>query len=107
MARKKKVAKKTPSSRKNSSKKILITVTLEQCFWINNGPILSNLRDLYNALKNISKDQFVYHAHGDNNDFALWVERMLLDEECAKALVKAKTQKIAAGKVSEVLKKYK
>ena len=92
---------------RKSRKKIFVTVVEEKYFWVNNGPVLKDLRDLYNALKTINKDQFIYHAHGDNNDFALWVEYVLLDKEGAKALVKAKTQKTATKKVSEILKKYK
>ena len=99
--------KRTVSPRKKSNKRIFVTVTEEKYFWVNNGPVLKDLRDLYKALKTINKDQFIYHAHGDNNDFALWVEYVLLDKECAKALTKAKTQKATVKKVSEVLKKYK
>ena len=107
ITKKKAIKKGTVSSRKRSSKKVIVTVVEEKYFWVNNGPVLKDLRDLYNALKTINKDQFIYHARGDNNDFALWVEYVLLDKECAKVLIKAKTQKAAVKKISEVLKKNK
>ena len=108
-AKTKKGVKIKTSSKKlpKKTKKLFITATEEQCFWINNGPVIKNLQDLSEALGAISKDQFIYHAYGDNNDFALWVEYVLLDKECAKKLMTAKTQKTAIKKVREGLKKYK
>jgi len=102
--------KKTEQSSQKSSKKvenIFIAASEEQCFWVNDGPILKDLPDLHQALKTISKEQFVYHASGKSNDFALWVEYVLLDKKCAKDLKSAKTQKEAMKKVGDTIKKYK
>ncbi len=96
-------SKKTPKK----TKKVFIVATEERSFWINNGPVLKDLQDLHEALKSISRKQFIYHAHGENNDFALWVEYVLLDKKCAKTLTKAKTQKTARELIKKALKKYK
>ena len=55
----------------------------------------------------ITIEQFEFHAGGTQNDFAIWVEMILLDKACAKELKKAKTRKAAAKKVGDALKKYK
>jgi len=95
--------KKNLKKAKNS----FIVASEEQCFWVNGGPILKDLADLHQALKTISKEQFVYHSSGKSNDFSLWVEYVLLDKNCAKDLKKAKTQKEATKIVENILKKYK
>jgi len=91
----------------NKAKNSFIIAPEDQCFWVNNGPILKDLADLHQALKTISKEQFVYHASGKSNDFSLWVEYVLLDKNCAKDLKKAKTQKESTKIVENILKKYK
>lgn len=106
----KKIVKKKGVVIKKTSKKtkkVFILAPEERCFWVNNGPVLKNLKDLHKAFKSISKEQFVYHAHGKNNDFVLWVEYVLLDEKCAKDLKKAKTQKASSKIVNDAIKKYK
>ena len=105
----KKVVKKTVNRKTSTkkTKKVFVTAPEERCFWINNGSVLRNLKDLHKAFKSMSKEQFVYHARGKNNDFALWVEYVLLDKKCASALKKAKTQKKSSQVVGDAVKKYK
>jgi len=65
----------------------------DKCFWVNHGPILKNLSDLRDALGGwISDAQFAYHVNAERNDFAGWVEAVLLAPEVAAAMRRAKTR---------------
>lgn len=78
-------AKKTP-------KRALVCANDEQCFWVSDGRVLQNLEELAAALKAMHKDLFTYHATGERNDFADWVEHVLADESCASDLRKVRSQ---------------
>ena len=106
------VKKKTTGRSKKAArsirrKKKLVQASSEKCFWVYNGPILNNLQELEDALHNeISDEQFSYH-NNRGNDFAKWVDEVLGDGICAKALVRAKTRKGAVTVVARYLKEYK
>ena len=105
-----KPTKKVPktSNARSGKKKELVCAAPEQCFWVWNGPILSNLFELQQALqKDISDIQFEYHCSDGECDFALWVNEVLCDSACASALAKAKNKKEAAKAVASCLKGYK
>lgn len=91
---------------KQKARKPLADAPLEQCFWVNHGPVLKNLRDLERALKSseISEEQFRYHVAKGKNDFSLWIKDVLDDETCARALARVKTRKTALRIISEHLK---
>lgn len=85
-----------------------ITLILSNHFWVNNGPILSDLEELYKALKKeITDKQFSYHVRVDENDFADWVENSLLDKSCSKSLRKSKNKVEMEKAVKVCLKDYK
>lgn len=88
-------------------KKFIITATADQCFWTHDGPVLRNLKDLAVAFTKINEKQFKYHANKEKNDFASWVEFVLLDPECARNLRKAKTKAAARANVVRALKSYR
>ena len=104
--RKKTSVPPAPSLRR-SGKKTMVQAGPRQCFWVHNGPILRDLRELEEAFRDtISDAQFKYHLIG-GSDFARWVDEVLGDAACAKALAKAKTRKGAATIVVRYLKTYK
>jgi hypothetical protein len=78
----------------------------EKCFWVHNGPVLSNLKDLARALDSMTDKQYSYHVGKDKNDFAMWVEFVLQDKECAGLLSSAGSREKAASIVQRGLKKY-
>ncbi len=84
----------------------LISVNDASCFWVNNGPILRNLKDLRDALLTMSKETFRYHVNEEKNDFAVWVREVLKDTALANKLAKVKTLKTAAKTVEKRLKEY-
>lgn len=78
----------------------------DKCFWVENGPVLSNLRDLNRALTAMTEKQYEHHVHSSRNDFAQWVEQVLADKECADSLRKADSRKEASKVVEKFLKHY-
>jgi len=87
--------------RKRAAAVVLADAPPDKCFWVNCGPILKNLRELREArADSISDEQFAYHVARDRNDFAVWVEEVLGDATCAKALRRARTRQAALRAVA-------
>lgn len=85
----------------------LVEATADTCFWVNCGPVLKDLRELRDALQHsISEAQFAHHVGARKNDFANWVEAVLDDIACAKALRRAKTRVGALRAVERGLAAY-
>jgi hypothetical protein len=105
---KKVVVKKAISKQKKSIRNIpkMKNAPANKCFWVNNGAVLKNLKDLHAELLAITSEQYAYHTQNGANHFAMWVDVVLSEPDCAKALKKARTQKAAAKKVAETLEKY-
>ncbi len=83
-----------------------LVVALEaECFWVHEGPVLKDLRDLAKAFKAMEDRQFSHHTQGQN-DFANWVEGVLADKPCAKALRKAATKSESLFILDKVLIQY-
>ncbi|TSC67462.1 MAG: hypothetical protein G01um101472_410 [Parcubacteria group bacterium Gr01-1014_72] len=80
--------------------KPLIVAFGARAFFVNNGPILPSLKELAAALRTMADAQYRHHAAGQRNDFAKWVEEVLLDSACAKDLRGAK-DRIGALKAAE------
>ena len=99
----KKIIKKI-SVKDSSQPKNIVNAYNEKCFFVHNGPVLCNLPDLLRELKYMSDAQFTHHVNREKNDFANWVEEVLQDRECARALKKANTPKKAAEVVEKHLK---
>ncbi len=92
---------------KTKEKLAAVNAQDESCFWVNNGPVLKNLKDLKKSLLTMSKDTFSYHVNKEKNDFAVWIKNVLQDEILANKLTKIKTLKTMSKAVGEGLKKYK
>lgn len=81
------------SIHKKTTKKKAMNVPEENAFWVNNGPIVRNLKELGSALRKMSGEQFDYHTKQGRNDFAIWTREILSMRGCATKLEKAKTKK--------------
>ena len=86
---------------------LLRNIEAEKCFWANNGPIISSLEALPNAVKNISEETFSYHVNKGKNDFSVWVNEVIGDKTLARELLKAKNQKTFLKKAEERVKLLK
>ena len=93
--------------KKEHAKKILSDVTPEQCFWINNGPVVKNLRQLPSALKRMKEETFMHHVNKDKNDFSTWVSHVIGDTALASAISKLKTKKAMIDELNKRIKLLK
>lgn len=99
---KKAVTKKTAQK----TKKELVYADNARSFWVSDGQVLNSLIALRDALDAMEKEVYGFHAGPVQNDFAVWVEQVLCDADCAKDLGKAKTKKSAKTAVVKHLKFY-
>ena len=74
--------------------------TPEEAFWINNGPVVSSVAELRDAIAKISVEQYQYHTTREGNDFARWLRDCLGDAARAKSLESAKTKAAAVRALS-------
>ena len=58
----------------------------EKKFWVNDGSILKNLKELPDALKQMSDETFMHHVNENKNDFANWVEDVVGERKLAREL---------------------
>lgn len=98
--------KKMSAEKVSKGKQTLVCAQNDQCFWVHDGTILSNVLELRDTLSKIAEEIFYHHVHDDRNDFADWVEYVLNDKELAKGLRKAKSTDAAYAVVVKRLKAY-
>ncbi|MEM9336822.1 MAG: hypothetical protein AAGA35_03135 [Patescibacteria group bacterium] len=106
----KKVAKKAAakkSTKKTTTGRTLVYADQNNAFWANDGSVLTNLLELRDALKLMNEATFLHHVTKEKNDFADWVEAVLLDAECAAALRKSKKANTARTVVVRHIKLYR
>ena len=114
MATKKKVTKKKKVSKKKAIKKIvkkrkypLVNAPEENLFWVCDGRVLRNIKDLAIALQEMSEETYRFHANETKNDFSNWVKDILKDSRLAASLKKAKSRKDALKKIKNKLRNIK
>ncbi len=88
------------------NKKNLKKAEDHEAFWLKDGPVLKDMRELCQALKNMDDSIYNHHAAEDKNDFSCWVKDVLCDTECANDLLKVKDRHEAAKSVEKALEKY-
>jgi hypothetical protein len=72
----------------------------EKRFWCHDGRFLKNLRELENALNDMSDEIFHYHSGEGRNDFSKWIREVVGDEKLANDLTKAKSRVQASQAVA-------
>ena len=77
---------------KKITDKGLVNASAEKCFWVHNGPILKNSKELLDALKKMKRPTFTHHVNKGKNDFSKWIKEVLGDNQLAEALEKARTK---------------
>ena len=84
---------------KDEAKKYLCDAAPEQCFWVNNGPIIKNMEELANFMPEISDDAFKHHVNSEKNDFSNWVRDVIGDAKLANELVSSKNKDSTLKKI--------
>jgi hypothetical protein len=74
--------KKTMEEIKNTAR-FLSDVQPERSFWVSNGWIVRNMKELPLALRKMNNDTFVYHVNKSKNDFYNWVSDVVGDKKLA------------------------
>lgn len=96
-----KAAKKAkPLISQEEARKYLSNVRPENSFWINNGPIINNLKNLPKAIEETDDTTFMHHVNSEKNDFSNWIQDCIGDMKLAQDLRKVRTKE-------EFLKKLK
>jgi hypothetical protein len=103
---KKVIKKATKKVIKKTANKSLVFANEQTSFWVSNGKILNSMIALRDALDEMEKEVYQYHAGNAQNDFANWVAVVLADQKCASALEKAKTPLSAKTTVVRHLRYY-
>ncbi|MBI2142582.1 hypothetical protein HYU15_03815 [Candidatus Woesearchaeota archaeon] len=85
------------------AKHYLCDCNSEQCFWVNNGPVLKNLDELAAAIKTITDEQFTHHVTSDRNDFSKWIAEVIGDMKLSRELSKVRSRTMATRKITERL----
>lgn len=107
VTKEKKVApKKAVKKSGDKEKRQLVRASGEYCFWANDGSVVSNLSELADVLGSMDDAAFAHHVTKDRNDFADWIEGVLLDAELAKSIRSAKKPSAAQAIVVRRLKIY-
>jgi hypothetical protein len=102
---KKSTRKATKTTNRKATKKTLVFASDGESFWVKDGQILNSLVALRDALEQMDKTVYAYHA-GTDNDFARWVEVVLSDNDCAHDLRRARSPKGARTVVVKHLRYY-
>ncbi len=77
---------------RDEARKYLSDVPSEQCFWVNNGPILKNLDELAGMLPELSDEIFHHHVNSEKNDFSSWIKDAIGDQKLANDLLSSKNK---------------
>ena len=87
------------------AERILADASPEQCFWVNNGPIIRNLSEMADALGSIKDEIFSYRVNKEKNDFGNWVRDVLKDEELADDIARTRSKERILKKVQSRISK--
>jgi len=92
---------------KEEAKRFLCDAAPEQCFWVNNGPILKNLAELTDFIPGINVGAFRHHVNNDKNDFSNWIRDIIGDTKLANELLSSKNKESAVKKLRNRLNTLK
>ncbi|MEK6947449.1 MAG: DUF5752 family protein [Nanoarchaeota archaeon] len=84
--------------------RILADVKPEQCFWVNNGPIIRNLQEMADTLSYMKNETFKHHVNEEKNDIANWVKDVLRDEELADEIKRFTSKEKILRKIKNEIK---
>ncbi len=89
---------------RNEAERLLAKVPEENPFWVSVGRVLREVRELAEALANMSDETYAYHSNDVKTDFANWLRDIIKDETLAKRLEKpisrVEAEKIVAERVA-------
>ena len=93
---------------KEDAKRVLNNVDPEKVFYVCDGSILHNIKNLNTILKYMHPDAYAHHANPEKNDFAKWLGEVMGDETLAKNIMhksKEEAQKVVERRMVFLEKK--
>ncbi len=96
MPKKKGVKKKTAENKIKDAPE-------DKRFWLCDGRVLKNCRDLEQALRTMSDGTYNYHVNGNKNDFHNWIKYVFKDTKLANDVKKSRNRVTAANKLKKKL----
>jgi hypothetical protein len=87
--------------RKEEAYRRLGDVPDDKRFWCQDGKVIKNLKDLEEALNNMSDETFRHHSGEERNDFSNWIRDVVGDEKLARDLSKAKSRIQASKAIAQ------
>lgn len=91
---------KLPRINKEEAKAILNNVPEDKIFWVNDGKVLRNIKDLKAELAGMTDDTFRYHVNKERNDFMNWINEVVGDNKLARDISRTKNKKVMTTKIS-------
>lgn len=96
------MARKKAAKTKNNASKIKDAAE-DNRFWLCDGRVLKNFRELEQALRTMSDGTYNYHVNGNKNDFYNWIKDVFKDKRLAEDLKKSRSRLTAAKKLKKKL----
>ena len=90
-----------PRILRQDAEKLLANVPEQYVFWCCDGRVLRNMKELEEALANMTDETFAYHSNEEKKDFSNWVKDVIGDDKLARDLQKSQNQTQAAKKVAQ------
>ena len=107
-AQKKPTKRGVQTSRRESARSTTTLIRAQggACFWIHDGPIICDIRDLQQhlSLGKITDAQWKHHVGPSHNHFAAWIKDVFRNVGLAEKFIKAKTKQEASAVLSTSLK---
>lgn len=95
------VKKKSAKNPKKTKKvnKALKDAPEDKKFWLCDGRVLKNIKELERALRTMSDGTYRYHVNGSKNDFYNWIKGVFKDRKIANDVKNSRNRVTAANKI--------
>lgn len=84
---------------KKGAEKILSNVPDEKAFYVNDGKVLRNIRDLPGALVDMAENTYSFHVNKEKNDFRNWIDEVVGDKKLARELSRTRSKDVFLRKL--------
>jgi len=84
-------------------KKTLTDAPEDKRFWLCDGRVLKNLKELEQALRTMSEGTYNYHVNKNKNDFFNWIKDVFKENHLANEIRDSRNKISAANKLKKDL----
>ena len=83
------------------AEKFLSNVPTEKGFYFGEGFVVGSIEGLYNALDELSDEQFACHRNKEKNDFYNWIVDVIGDVRLANEIARTKTKNTLMKRIKQ------